>query len=119
MFKTKIIISLSLFVTLMIITSAIKNKARFIEKQIVSLNIKILAKKEAVCIVLQSLFSFFVFFLILWQTRIKYQEDNNTLRKWHARARREAGDCRGVRAASPVRGLRGVHMYLGFLACAV
>ena len=46
MFKTKIIISLSLFVTLMIITSAIKNKARFIEKQIVSLNIKILAKKK-------------------------------------------------------------------------
>ena len=46
MFKTKIIISLSLFVTFMIITSAIKNKARFIEKQISSLNIKILAKKK-------------------------------------------------------------------------
>ena len=46
MFKTKIIISLSLFVTFMIITSAIKNKARFIEKQISSLNINILAKKK-------------------------------------------------------------------------
>ena len=46
MFKTKIIISLSLFVTFMIITSAIKNKARFIEKQISSLNIKILSKKK-------------------------------------------------------------------------
>ena len=41
MFKTKIVISISLFVTFMVITSAIKNKARFIEKQIVSLNIKI------------------------------------------------------------------------------
>tara|TARA_B100000886_G_C20376842_1_gene472138 strand:- start:877 stop:1206 length:330 start_codon:yes stop_codon:yes gene_type:complete len=46
MFKTKIIISISLFVTFMVITSAIKNKARFIEKQISSLNIKILSKKK-------------------------------------------------------------------------
>ena len=46
MFKTKIVISISLFVTFMVITSAIKNKARFIEKQISSLNIKILEKKK-------------------------------------------------------------------------
>ena len=63
---------------------------------------KDLGKKEAVCIVLQNLcFRFF------WQTR-------NTKKiihcaqycVRHARARREAGDCRGVRAASPVRALR-------------
>ena len=42
MFKTKIIIVSSLFITLLIITSVIKNKTRLIEKRITNLNMKIL-----------------------------------------------------------------------------
>ena len=46
MFKTKLIISITIFVTFLIITSAIKNKTREIEKQISNLNTEILAKKK-------------------------------------------------------------------------
>ena len=46
MFKTKLIISISIFVTFLIITSAIKNKTRIIEKEILSLNIKIFSKEQ-------------------------------------------------------------------------
>ena len=46
MFKTKLIISISIFVTFLIITSAIKNKTRIIEKEISSLNIKIFQKQK-------------------------------------------------------------------------
>ena len=45
MFKTKLIISISIFISFLIITSAIKNKTRIIEKEISSLNIKIFSKK--------------------------------------------------------------------------
>jgi len=41
MFKTKIIISITIFVTFLIITSSIKNKTRIIEKNISNLNAKI------------------------------------------------------------------------------
>ena len=46
MFKTKFILSISIFVTFLIITSVIKNKTRVIEKQISNLNTKILLKKK-------------------------------------------------------------------------
>ena len=46
MFRTKFIISITIFVTFLIITSAIKNKTRVIEKQILNLNAKILIKKK-------------------------------------------------------------------------
>ena len=46
MFKTKFIISITIFVTFLIITSAIKNKTRVIEKQILNLNAKILIKNK-------------------------------------------------------------------------
>ncbi len=46
MFKTKFIISISIFVIFLIITSAIKNKTRIIEKQISNLNTNILLKKK-------------------------------------------------------------------------
>jgi hypothetical protein len=46
MFKTKIIISITIFVTFLIITSAIKNKTRIIEKNISNLNSKILIKSK-------------------------------------------------------------------------
>ena len=46
MFKTKLIISTSIFITLLIITSAIKNKTRVIEKKISQLNSEILLKKK-------------------------------------------------------------------------
>ena len=44
MFKTKLIISISIFVTFLIITSVIKNKTRILEKEIT--NLKILSKKN-------------------------------------------------------------------------
>lgn len=46
MFKTKIIVSISIFVTFLITTSAIKNKTHTIEKKISSLNIAILLKEK-------------------------------------------------------------------------
>ena len=46
MFKTKFIISLSIFITCLIITSVIKNKTRVLEKQILELNTKIFAMKK-------------------------------------------------------------------------
>ena len=46
MFKSKFIISISIFVSLLIITSALKNKTRILEKQITNLNIKIFSKKK-------------------------------------------------------------------------
>ena len=46
MFKKKIIISISIFVSFLVITSAIKNKTRIIEKNILSLNEKILIKSK-------------------------------------------------------------------------
>ncbi len=46
MFKTKFIITASLFVIFLLITSFIKNKTRILEKQISNLNTKILVKKK-------------------------------------------------------------------------
>ena len=46
MFKTKFIISLSIFITFLLVTSIIKNKTRFIEKEISNINTKILSKKK-------------------------------------------------------------------------
>ena len=46
MFKTKLIISISIFITFLIITSVIKNKTRILEKEITNLNLKILSKKN-------------------------------------------------------------------------
>ena len=46
MFKTKIIISVTIFVSFLIITSALKNETRIIEKNITNLNVKILIKKK-------------------------------------------------------------------------
>ena len=46
MFKTKIIISITVFVIFLVVTSAIKNKTRIIEKNISSLNAKILIKSK-------------------------------------------------------------------------
>tara|TARA_B100000963_G_scaffold356447_1_gene376582 strand:+ start:3177 stop:3518 length:342 start_codon:yes stop_codon:yes gene_type:complete len=45
-FKSKFIVSVSIFVSLLIITSALKNKTRILEKQITNLNIKIFSKKK-------------------------------------------------------------------------
>ena len=42
MFKTKFIISLSIFLVFLVITSTVKNKTRVIEKKISNLNSKIL-----------------------------------------------------------------------------
>ena len=42
MFKSKYIVSVSIFITFLIITSSIKNKTRVIERQISNLNSKIL-----------------------------------------------------------------------------
>ena len=44
MFKTKLIISIYIFVNFLIITSVIKNKTRILEKEITNLNLKILLK---------------------------------------------------------------------------
>ena len=46
MFKTKLIISLAIFATFLIVTSAIKNETRLIEKKISNLNAKIKIKKN-------------------------------------------------------------------------
>ncbi len=46
MFKPRFIISVSIFITFLLITSAIKNKTRILEKQISILNSKILHKKK-------------------------------------------------------------------------
>ena len=46
MFKTKFVISVSIFITFLVITSTIKNKTRILEKQISSLNIDIFNKKK-------------------------------------------------------------------------
>ena len=46
MFKTKFLISVSIFITFLVITSIIKNKTRILEKQISSLNINIFNKKK-------------------------------------------------------------------------
>ena len=46
MFRSKIIICITIFITFLVLTSAIKNKTRIIEKQISHLNNKILLKKK-------------------------------------------------------------------------
>jgi nitric oxide reductase large subunit len=46
MFRSKIIISVTIFITFLVLTSAIKNKTRIIEKQIIHLNNKILLQKK-------------------------------------------------------------------------
>jgi hypothetical protein len=46
MFKTKLIISLSIFVIFLVVTSAIKNETRVIEKKISNLNAQIKIKKN-------------------------------------------------------------------------
>jgi hypothetical protein len=46
MFNTKFIISTTIFITLLIVTSAVKNKTRILEKKIKNLNFKILSKKK-------------------------------------------------------------------------
>jgi len=45
-FRSKIIICVTIFTTFLVLTSAIKNKTRIIEKQIMYLNNKILSKKK-------------------------------------------------------------------------
>ena len=46
MFKNKFVISVSLFITFLVFTSAIKNKTRVLEKKISNLNAKILLKNK-------------------------------------------------------------------------
>ncbi len=47
MFKIKFLISITIFITFLTVTSAIKNKTRIIEKQIINLNkIKIIKEKK-------------------------------------------------------------------------
>ena len=46
MFKKKIIISIVIFVTFLVVTSTIKNKTRIIEKNISNLNAEILIKSK-------------------------------------------------------------------------
>ena len=46
MFRTKLIISFAMFVSFLLITSALKNKTRIIEKQISKLDNVILLKKK-------------------------------------------------------------------------
>ena len=46
MFRSKIIICVTIFITFLVLTSTIKNKTRIIEKQIMHLNNKILLKKK-------------------------------------------------------------------------
>tara|TARA_Y200000002_G_scaffold374631_1_gene375677 strand:+ start:660 stop:998 length:339 start_codon:yes stop_codon:yes gene_type:complete len=48
MFKKKIIISITIFVSFLVFTSTIKNKTRIIEKNIVNLNAEILIKSKNV-----------------------------------------------------------------------
>ena len=46
MFKKKIIISILIFTTFLVVTSTIKNKTRIIEKNISNLNVEILIKSK-------------------------------------------------------------------------
>jgi hypothetical protein len=46
MFKTKFLISITIFISFFVITSAIKNKTRIIEKKISKLYIEILSKEK-------------------------------------------------------------------------
>ena len=46
MFRSKIIICITIFITFLVLTSAIKNKTRIIEKQIIHLTNKILLQKK-------------------------------------------------------------------------
>ena len=46
MFKTKFIISTIIFVTFLIVTSAVKNETRILEKKITNLTNDILIKKK-------------------------------------------------------------------------
>ncbi len=46
MFKKKLLVSSAIFISLLIITSIIKNKTRFIEKNITSLSSKVLLKEK-------------------------------------------------------------------------
>ena len=46
MFRSTIIICVTIFTTFLVLTSAIKNKTRIIEKQIIQLNNKILLQKK-------------------------------------------------------------------------
>jgi len=46
MFKPKFIISVSIFITFLVITSTVKNKTRILEKEISGINEKILHKKK-------------------------------------------------------------------------
>ena len=48
MFKAKLIISVSLFFTLLVVTSVIKNQTRIIEKKIVNLKANALNKKNVI-----------------------------------------------------------------------
>jgi hypothetical protein len=48
MFKTKFIITVTIFITFLLITSIIKNKTRILEKQILTLDSKILLKEKDV-----------------------------------------------------------------------
>ena len=46
MFKARFIISISIFVIFLVITSAIKNKTRILEKEIKNLNLELLSKEK-------------------------------------------------------------------------
>ena len=46
MFNTRFIVAISIFILFLVITSAVKNKTRILEKQISNLNTKILNKKK-------------------------------------------------------------------------
>ncbi|MDC0385730.1 hypothetical protein OAM06_03445, partial [Pelagibacteraceae bacterium] len=48
MFKSKFIISLTAFVTFLILTSALKNETRILEKQITNLNSKVFTIKKEI-----------------------------------------------------------------------
>ena len=60
MFNTKFAISISIFVALLIVTSAIKNKSRVFEKKITKLNTNIQLKKEFIN---EAQLDFFLFIL--------------------------------------------------------
>lgn len=46
MFKAKFLVSLSIFITFLLVTSSIKNKTRIIEKKISNINSTILVKEK-------------------------------------------------------------------------
>ena len=46
MFKTKLLITISLFSAFLIFTSLVKNKTRILEKKIINVNLKIISKKK-------------------------------------------------------------------------